>query len=87
MRLNEDGLQAALAGRVLDDAEGEWSTLPGGLDPPFIPAPPEELAIALTPDGEFAAILERQPEGQGLWRPRKVLIDRNPGTTPQIATE
>lgn len=87
LRLNENGLQAAMTGRVLDDASGEWGELPGDPDPPFIPSAPEDFAVALTPKGEFAAILERQSEGQALWRPRKVLIDRNPGTSPPIAAE
>ncbi len=82
-RLNQDGLRAVLAGRVLDNAMGESGALPGGLDPPFILSAPEGLAVALTPSGEFAAILERQSEGEGLWRPRKVLIDRDPGTSPK----
>jgi tRNA U55 pseudouridine synthase TruB len=87
LRLNRNGLQAALTGRVLDDTAGEWGALAGEPDPPFIPSAPEELAVALSPNGEFAAILERHAESQGLWRPRKVFIDRNPETSSRMASE
>ena len=76
LHLNEDGLRLARTGSPLSQGSGEWGRLPGNAEPPFVPAAPNDRAIALGPDGRFAAVLEGVAPGEHLWRPKKVFVDR-----------
>ena len=73
LHLNELGLSRALTGSVLGDDVGNWGAIPGAVDPPFVPEPPNDLAVALGAGGEFVAVLMRTGGTGDAWRPRKVL--------------
>ena len=77
-RLNERGMGHALTGNVLGEDDGRWDVLPGAVEPPFVPEPPDDLAVALGEGGEFAAVLTRTGGEGDAWRPRKVLASPAP---------
>ncbi|MBI4235766.1 MAG: hypothetical protein HY688_00205, partial [Chloroflexi bacterium] len=77
LHLHPNSLARALAGALLGQDAGTWGRVPPtptGSEEPFLPPAPLDQAVAYGPQGRMVALLVA--EGEGLWRPHRVLAQQ-----------